>query len=285
MSEGLLPERKPPEQLYHYTSAAGLKGIIESQSVWATKVQYMNDTEEFKHAIEVARGILARRKRESEQGINQAVYDELGKSLERIENVNICVFSLSEKPDLVSQWRAYCPPEGGYAVGFATDGLMAAARAQGFYLAPCIYEAREQQRLLEPIVDKAVSVFHREIGGSEDKLEKVRERVLPAFFATFSRVAPVIKHRAFREELEWRLVSGPIPEDHSQMKYRCSGAILIPFFDMKLRVDGGTIPPADVWVGPSTHMGLAMSSLSGLLGKTAAPWKTIVRSAVPYRIL
>ncbi|MFO1205708.1 MAG: hypothetical protein U1E63_08295 [Burkholderiales bacterium] len=32
--------------LYHYTTAEGLKGIVESQQLWATNIAYLNDAEE-----------------------------------------------------------------------------------------------------------------------------------------------------------------------------------------------------------------------------------------------
>jgi hypothetical protein len=40
-----------PETLYHYTDAAGLKGIIESGAIRATHVAYMNDASEYLHAV------------------------------------------------------------------------------------------------------------------------------------------------------------------------------------------------------------------------------------------
>jgi hypothetical protein len=37
----------PPPILYHYTSQDGLLGILDSKSIWASKVQYLNDEQEF----------------------------------------------------------------------------------------------------------------------------------------------------------------------------------------------------------------------------------------------
>lgn len=34
------------DELYHYTTAAGLSGILESRSLWATHTSFMNDEEE-----------------------------------------------------------------------------------------------------------------------------------------------------------------------------------------------------------------------------------------------
>src|SRR5215469_16252150 len=45
----------PPDCLYHYTDQLGLLGIIEKRELWATKVQYMNDSTEFGLAVELAK--------------------------------------------------------------------------------------------------------------------------------------------------------------------------------------------------------------------------------------
>ena len=46
MSKSLAEEH--PE-LFHYTNAAGLAGIIKNQTLWATHYAYLNDSEEIKH--------------------------------------------------------------------------------------------------------------------------------------------------------------------------------------------------------------------------------------------
>jgi hypothetical protein len=38
-----------PEELYHYTGIHGLKGIVESQTLWASHYRYLNDAEEVVH--------------------------------------------------------------------------------------------------------------------------------------------------------------------------------------------------------------------------------------------
>lgn len=35
-------------ELFHYTDAKGLTGIIENQSIWASHYEYLNDSEEIR---------------------------------------------------------------------------------------------------------------------------------------------------------------------------------------------------------------------------------------------
>lgn len=41
-----------PRTLYHYTSDSGLLGIIETKSIWATNVRYLNDSKEYALALD-----------------------------------------------------------------------------------------------------------------------------------------------------------------------------------------------------------------------------------------
>src|SRR5262245_10539375 len=47
-----------PKALYHYTSQKGLLGILDSQALWATNLRYMNDSQEFQHALALAASVL-----------------------------------------------------------------------------------------------------------------------------------------------------------------------------------------------------------------------------------
>jgi hypothetical protein len=44
-------KRKPvkPKCLHHYTTAEGLKGIIENQEIWASDIFSLNDAKEIYH--------------------------------------------------------------------------------------------------------------------------------------------------------------------------------------------------------------------------------------------
>lgn len=43
-----------PESLYHYTDAAGLLGILDNNSLYATHVAYLNDSQELAYGMQMA---------------------------------------------------------------------------------------------------------------------------------------------------------------------------------------------------------------------------------------
>src|SRR4051812_31880063 len=66
----------PPPKLFHYTSADGLRGIIERDVIWATNYRYVNDLTEFLYANAILREeILARLP--SASSLVHAVFDAI----------------------------------------------------------------------------------------------------------------------------------------------------------------------------------------------------------------
>ena len=68
---------------------------------------------------------------------------------------DVFVFSLSEKDDLLSQWRAYARAGDGYAIGFDVSSLLPIAEASNGYLSKCHYESGDHKRLIGIIIDDA----------------------------------------------------------------------------------------------------------------------------------
>jgi len=44
--------------LYHYTDGRGLKGIIESETIWFTDYRHLNDPSELSYGVEMARDVM-----------------------------------------------------------------------------------------------------------------------------------------------------------------------------------------------------------------------------------
>lgn len=111
--------------LYHYTTAAGLSGILENKSLWATHTSFMNDEEEIVGFYDrvlpsILRPVFGNEQVEKLIHISKRV-------LPILNDRYITSFSTATDPlvrghGLLSQWRAY-GPDGGYAVVFDTGPL------------------------------------------------------------------------------------------------------------------------------------------------------------------
>jgi hypothetical protein len=192
-----------PNILYHYTTADSTYGIAKSKELWATNIHYLNDESEFKHAVDLMKSELwkltddsspfARPKDEVHEFVKY-----LSDRLETIRELHIFVFSFSGNGNLLSQWRAYCR-SGGYSLGFNSKDLRNSTVNNSFFLAKCIYDSAAQQSVLHSILTETMQ-------GITSSGKKEREDQATAFLIKLVRVAPLLKHPAFSEECEWRLV-------------------------------------------------------------------------------
>ena len=128
---------RPKGRIYHYSSQRGLLGILDTRELWATKIQFMNDAEEFRHAVALARAVL--KQRQNDLGKIEAINCAI-QHLPVIETTDIFVACFSEAGDLLSQWRGYCPDGIGFSIGFDYEELKTVASAQECFVGRCIYD-------------------------------------------------------------------------------------------------------------------------------------------------
>jgi hypothetical protein len=274
----------PPEILYHYTTQPGLLGILKTDSLWATKIHYLNDTAEFELAFGLARELLERMGQGESDQKNREKITTLQENLRRIERLNICVTSLSANRDLLSQWRAYGGGVAGFSLGLRTDELMTQCEGQNFFLAKCIYDAKQHAELVEQLVVQSLAVdFNTQ--GAMIHPDKPRTLVaLPTggnFKNDFARLAPTLKNHAFHEEDEWRLISARgINSD--RLSFRPGHSMLIPYASFALGEKKSYLE--SVTVGPTPHMALAVESTRTFLGHLSALHGVdVLPSDAPYR--
>jgi hypothetical protein len=272
-----------PRTLYHYTSATGLLGILESRSLWATSIHQLNDATELQHALVLTRLYLAsfRPKPGQHLGHDAWLHEAMMTGLDQLARINVFVFSLSAERDLLSQWRAYCP-EGGYALGFGLGSLRTLARRAGLLLEPCCYEPTEKNRIIREVVDKFIADWKARAPTKPDA--NIAMDAALDFGEQIVRVGPLLKHTSFAEEREWRLFSPPTRIDDQRLGFRARGPRIVSHLDVSLESLGPTVGLDEIVVGPMDGQGLAMDSLLSLTVNRKRQVQ-IGRSESPYRIV
>lgn len=277
----------PPPKLYHYTSPEGLLGIIKSKEARATNIWYVSDAMEIDAAVQRARdaiqSLLAARKwADDERQLLEEMNTEAGSATKQVY-----AFSMSEQPDLLSQWRAYCPPSGGYAIGLPSVQLKLMAAKQGFYLCRCVYQDSDVYQIVSELVETFVEHYRRRRGVGEDPA-KSRQTTTGQFVQHLGLFGAAIKHGTFREECEWRLFAR-FGVDHPQVDFRTGARGIIPFFRFHLADDdypnlaqSGTEGVLTVVVGPTSNFGAAQIAVQTMLMKYL-PGAAHSSSATPYR--
>lgn len=140
----------PPPVLYHYTTQAGLLGILESNCLWATAAQYLNDSSEYEYGLQLIADRLSSTAKEAVDETVAAKLAEIAKDLSPFPGV--CVVSLTKDGDLLSQWRAYGGRAGGVALGFCAAHLSNIAQEQGFELVRCLYTDAQKHAAIDTLI-------------------------------------------------------------------------------------------------------------------------------------
>lgn len=207
------------KSLYHYTGIGSLLGISKTKTLWASNVYYLNDSKEIIHACEVLDQVLMPR---ITVGTPNDPEVEFLRQLQawvgfcKTTTYNIFVFSLSEVPSLLSQWRSYTPHGKGVSIGIAPDVLNELAKDSNLRIAKCLYESHDQLEVISSLIEKMLITFRNELRNI-DKSKAHPSQCYHPFLENFRgdvlQVLSIIKHKAFEEEREWRLIS----------PYYCSG--------------------------------------------------------------
>jgi hypothetical protein len=291
----------PPPVLYHYTSRAGLLGIVEHRCLWASHILYLNDSTEYNYAVEMYRKVVGDREAAAAK-VEKELHSRMLERIDLLGGMNVFVLSLTANGDLLSQWRAYADNGTGYCVGICVDNFLARQPKHSFTLAACIYDENVQRKEVELIVDQCVKEFNtpsefcrKYYGRDHASLE---DRIHHAIFSLPGRLialAPRLKHPSFREEAEWRLYSAPLSIEIEEARFRVGASLLVPYYAVPLpyelgnpekhRPDNRIID--SIRIGPSPHPSLGESSVRILLQKHIPGANVnqvdIAHSCVPYR--
>jgi hypothetical protein len=283
-----LLNRTIPEKLWHYTSIQGFQAIVASKSIWATDLHFLNDREEFIHARNVANGIAAASPELDSNGfpnkplLEKAVALAFDSGPLAASQVFVASFSASE--DQLGQWRGYSHGSTGVSLAFDLKAFRPPADSESLVsFAPCVYSTAEKKAL----VSHALRHFMEELGDKQAKAFKAacelnpgkrtaenKEQVLKEYYAAnpskkppfedfqaavlktrvdCMRITGLLKHSAFAEESEWRLVLPTLPKIpmKNPPRYRVEKTTLIPYIVHPFSA-ATPLPLVDIILGPGS---------------------------------
>lgn len=274
---------KPQSTLYHYTSIGSLMDIVESKVLWASHIYYLNDSAEIVFASRLLKNLVDKR-------ISKALLREEKEFLEQFHSwletfittpYHIFVFSLSEKGNLLSQWRSYTPHEKGVSIAFTPNFLTRKVQDQNLRIAKCLYERDEQETLMSELLNRMLITSSRE---KEEIKTSSFHVYMDKFRSDILKVFALIKDPAFKEECEWRIISQYYPKyTVPEIKFREGASMLVPYIEIKIGNKGTSeLLFEQIIIGPTQHNNLSMSALSSYLSNKKVCSAT-ASSAIPYR--
>ncbi len=284
LMERLMSKSKLPNVVYHYTTASGLREILRSRVIWATDVQYLNDSAEFQYTLQLAHEHLSRIREDKIEDADLPLVEEWYQVLTAAPRVLLYVASFSVDGDSLPQWRAYSRPFG-YALGLNIDHLLAVAVASPGRAAflRCIYSQTEQSETLNYALSYLLDQYQKRKG--ENLGGDLLTEFGAHFFGHLLLLAGCFKHPAFEQEREWRLViQTPAPgQSELELKARIGPRYFIPYIEVPIGTDADPLPIAKVVVGPTPDQELARQGLQALLRETRIEVGTAEFSNIPFR--
>lgn len=286
--------------LWHYTIPKGLTGIIESNSLWATDVFYLNDSTELMHGINIARKIV-KDKISLFGGDERKRLERFDKDLSFIgpdHKRPVYVCSLSKAENELSQWRAYCRG-GGFSIGFPHQGLVNAIQGQHFELKECVYDTGEQQKIINHLIDSQVMPYIKNpeqfsnVPCTEQMISSIVCGGSNKFIWELSSTCSTLKHPSFKREEELRLVFDhkyAFEKDENgknkiRPKFRTKNGLIIPYISIKLSENEDFWRQVRIIIGPTKYEKELKGSVHTLFRKYHKTSISITNCGIPLREL
>jgi hypothetical protein len=312
-SEGLIQSRLIPKEVFHYTDATGLQGILNKRKIWATHFQYLNDSSEIRHHLDhmdkmIEEGLMGKSDDEIQviNTIRQAIEEDL-------KTRDYYIACYCEEGDLLSQWRGYGKGGEGYSVGF-TPNLTRLASAPlkntekedwAGVFSKVLYTEADKNRILSSIIclfSDSVNDFQKLLidhilkdptknrpANTSALFNEIFRPMVDQFVSSFLQIAYRFKSHHFSEEREWRFVLERSKKEDKPISFRAGRGMMIPYTEIDVQAelkDNPLFEISSIVCGPSEHPVLKKQSVEMLLRQIGGYEKTrVVKSCIPLRML
>lgn len=260
-------KRVPNSNVYHYTSAAALGGILSNRSMFCTDYRQLNDTTELGTGFEVVEAFIASRGEEA--GLSATDVDDALDHLAILRraplHISMFIASFGFYGNDLSQWRAYAPSHG-VSIGFRLSALERLAVAQHFVCGPvhylgaryfnewCLEQIAAMKEGLEKTAENEGRLREQVSGDPRELIDMI---VLFQRSGNLERwvgeVAALLKNADFRSESEWRCVFVHrlnTPQPQKKMHFRNASTKVVRYVELDFSKADLNELVAEVIIGP-----------------------------------
>ncbi len=260
-----LDKEPAPDSLFHYTSAAGLLGILGDHKLRFSDASFCNDGSESVYGVSLVSESLDRFTKDMEPELKigaERLKDEVAHAMAFFQPV---VFCMSSENNLLNQWRDYGNDVVPYSIEF-DPGALCAWKDFNFpvYLSRVVYDLAEQIPLINEMIasmfNKAKHLFGIELTDVE------QADVYKSAATELCWLVCRFKNRAFSAEKEWRLISHlPDLRQQREASYRTSSLGVVPYYEYFKPDPEARLPVRSVTVGPSPYAEVSLAALNRFL--------------------
>lgn len=270
-------------EVWHYTGAEGLRGILQSSSFWASSYRTMNDPGEIQYGLDVLaeawQSIAANHPRHCMDYISRLIDPaELSEAFDHVH-----LLSASRDGDSLSQWRAYAGKDG-VSIGLDASKPLWSDPRELRVTSPNIWDLSWVKVLYRrPIQLARGRHFLLEIlGGMQHSAipENPASHMMSQMY-TIAQVAS-FKHPAYADERELRstvMLGGAVPP----VRNTARGDIpYVPFVHLGQRGEVMPLPVTTVRFGPAASPD-QVTLYRQIMDEAGYEQTQLVGSTIPFR--
>lgn len=282
--------------LWHYTTIAGLFGIIEQKGLWLSDHRFMSDISEYTNGRDFTIYILKKLKNKYNYSKFSGVLDNTIKTLEDHKGPIFYIGSFSSEGDSLDQWRTYSKNGLGVSIRFHNTAF--GCHIQLMRLSKVTYCRKEKLNKILIMVreykNKYINKPKKNHVFTDESWAESLAFELASLFIHF-------KDAAYSSENEVRLIAtiGDQFRNEKGPKHRISNNLIVPYYlstslnsnllkgRMKItEVDEDSAPKleiSEVMIGPSRYQNEMELSLIEFLKNKGYEGKIVNKSKIPYR--
>lgn len=271
--------------LYHYTTAQGLHGIVSQRKFRLTHTRHLNDETEGLHgarAVDAALDTLVERMPQNQliAILSQAMKAALSQDHSTSAG-GTYVGCFSTEGDSLPQWRGYGRHDSAFAL--AIDAAKLLSLAQNSWQGRCWLLPVEYDALA--FITKMSNAL--QIASEEFDLLKERhdeKQLLVSLILHLANYGSALKHHAFREEKEWRLIVLNMPHDTDPVMHHLADATFRPYVELEMGSDFLRQALEQVVIGPQSKQDAIKHGVASFLREQLGSEVLVTKSDVPYNV-
>lgn len=300
-----IPLCKEGDKLYHYTTAEGVRGIIENREFLATKSDFLNDKLEFQYAMEVMERLTE--KYIVNESLRKHFFSCLKEEIDRIgiispfgnangdcdeDEMSFYVVAFSKLQNNALLWAEFTDFRG-YCLEFDYDKIVEGFQNRVFLHGTVIYDEQEQmnsllesllaciQNLKEEGAEDLEHFFEEDASPQEASLKRLAEEmaVVCSVYAMF------FKKSFFEGEQEYRFVFPPLIRRGMGVykpNFRLRDQIFLPYILVEYDKNKEAVPLESVMVGAKNNSDIAVRGMRYFL-KSQSLDVPVLLSDIPLR--
>ncbi|EIJ82183.1 hypothetical protein PB1_04585 [Bacillus methanolicus PB1] len=280
MGEIIRNTNQTKKVLYHYTSLDRFMGMIESNNLWMSKGNFLNDSSELIYIEKVANDTINKLENRiiekyGNSGTDAIIRNDFIKQLKvaigkfihdiTIDDFEVYVLSLTQNQDSLTLWYHYSKGDG-YNIGFSTEALIdrmneVKKRIEhefNIFYGKVFYDKDQQEKMLMEALIRSFDCVYQ----FKDRFsfEEMAENLYHHFFLVITSFSIFFKHESFRNEEEYRiaLTRRRDRKQETEVLFRARNGIVIPYIQIHFVEK---LPVRHVTIGPKNNIAIAKNGV------------------------